>query len=270
MNDKNETLQQLHDVLLDMLVEFDRICKKYDIHYFLDSGSALGAIRHGGFIPWDDDLDIGLVRSEYNRFLKVAAKELDSKYVLQTRETDPYYHKFHAKIRKLNTYYPEKTSNPKAYNGIFIDIFPFDQVPDNKYAYKVNKAFRQYCRSRMRIARFKEFRVNPYKKFLGWVFDHTTDTLFAKLYVWASSLYNKGNNRYLTCYEYTMCQHKLKLFKPEWMYPSVPVKFENHEFLIMNGYHEYLQEMYNDYMQLPPVGKREFHCSEEILFNTAD
>lgn len=269
MNDKNETLQQLHNILLDMLIELDRICKKYDIHYFLDSGSALGAIRHGGFIPWDDDLDIGLVRSEYNRFLKVAAKELDSKYALQTRETDPYYHKLHAKIRKLNTYYPEKTSNPKAYNGIFIDIFPFDQVPDNKYVYKVNKAFRQYCRSRMRIARFKEFRVSPYKKFLGWVFDHTTDTLFANLYVWASSLYNNGSNRYLTCYEYTMCQHKLKLFKPEWMYPSVPVKFENHEFLIMNGYHEYLQEMYNDYMQLPPEGKRGFHCSEEILFNTA-
>ena len=119
-------------VLLDLVEEVDRICRKYDIKYFLIAGSLLGAIRHKGMIPWDDDIDIALFREDYEKLEKVLPLELPSHMFMQTLATDPEYPTAHMKIRDSNTsgIYPWAAEKHLRYNmGIFIDVFALDGVP---------------------------------------------------------------------------------------------------------------------------------------------
>ena len=97
-------------IQLEMLKEVKRICEEHDIKYFLDSGTLLGAIRHKGFIPWDDDLDVAFIREEYNKFLNVASKELDNRFFLQTWNNDNEYALPFSKIRMNNTKFVENNS----------------------------------------------------------------------------------------------------------------------------------------------------------------
>lgn len=124
-------------VELDLFNEFDRVCKKYDIKYCADGGTLLGAVRHHGFIPWDDDLDIAMLRSEFEKLNKIALSEFKAPYFWQTEETDPGSARGHAQLRNSNTTailtgeYKNKRNN-NFNQGIFIDIFPFDTVIDEQ------------------------------------------------------------------------------------------------------------------------------------------
>jgi lipopolysaccharide cholinephosphotransferase len=128
-------LREIQLVQLQILTEFDRICKKNDINYQLFAGTLLGAVRHKGFIPWDDDVDVCMLRSEYDRFLEIAQQELDNEFFLQTTDTDPeYYHQF-ARIRKNGTFFHQhKYERFDIHKGIFIDVFPLDAISDNVLA----------------------------------------------------------------------------------------------------------------------------------------
>lgn len=131
-------MKQVWAVELDLLVEFARICKRFDIPWFIDGGSLLGAVRHHGFVPWDDDIDVCLFREDYERLCDVAVKDFKAPYFLQTYETDPGFAWGHAVLRNSET-----TAIPKRdlingfschrYNqGISIDIFPMDNIPDEE------------------------------------------------------------------------------------------------------------------------------------------
>lgn len=100
----NEILRKVQLAQLDMAKEVKRICNKYNINYFMDSGTLLGAVRHRGFIPWDDDLDFGMLREDYEKFLKIATTELDSKFFLQTWKNDDGFPYGFSKIRKKIRY----------------------------------------------------------------------------------------------------------------------------------------------------------------------
>lgn len=122
---------RLQGVILIIAREIDRICRDNNIKYFMDGGTQLGAVRHNGFIPWDDDFDIGMRRSEFERFVDVCRISLDSKqFYLETVEDEGYGFSF-AKIHLNNTEIVEDFSkNAKAHHGIFVDIFPYDNIPD--------------------------------------------------------------------------------------------------------------------------------------------
>lgn len=132
-----EELELLHAELYDILGETIRVCKKHDIPYFVIGGTAIGALYDRGILPWDDDIDIGMKREDYNRFLKVAPQELSPSYFLSWVGTErtPYYF---AKVKKNNTLFIEGMfKQVPVHPGIFIDIFPFDRIPDNKILRKL-------------------------------------------------------------------------------------------------------------------------------------
>lgn len=128
-NPDGSPLRRQQLVMLEMVTEVDRVCKKYGIPYFLYGGTLLGAVRHNGFIPWDDDLDVGLMRKDYLRLLEVLPAELPTHMVLQTNQTDNNYFYFFAKLRDTRSFLDEGAYDRAfKYRGIFIDLFPFDKL----------------------------------------------------------------------------------------------------------------------------------------------
>lgn len=126
-------LKAIHSLELEALTVIDQICRRHSIKYTLIDGSLLGAIRHNGFIPWDDDVDIAMLRDDLEKFKLICKTELPSKYFYQDMSTDPEYLYLFDKIRINNTLFKE--SYLAEYNinhGVFIDIFPVDNVSDNK------------------------------------------------------------------------------------------------------------------------------------------
>ena len=127
-------IKALWAVQLDLLCEFDRVCKKYHLKYILDFGTLLGAVRHHGFIPWDDDLDVSMLREDYDKLMEIGPKEFSHPYFLQNFQTDLDYDIPVAKLRRSDTTFiePENIKHRSKYNlGIFIDIFVWDNIPSN-------------------------------------------------------------------------------------------------------------------------------------------
>ena len=130
--DERHELTQLQQIELAILKEIDRVCREHEITYFLVGGSMLGAIRHKGFIPWDDDIDIGMCREDYDRFIAVAEKEMNSPYAIHTYENNEQHHYYFA--HAVDTRYQVRRlgSNDRRVEDVWVDIFPVDGFPSNK------------------------------------------------------------------------------------------------------------------------------------------
>ncbi|MBQ6052024.1 MAG: LicD family protein [Clostridia bacterium] len=266
-----DTLRKLQLVELEILQQIDKICKNNGISYFLDSGTALGAVRHGGFIPWDDDVDVGMLREEYDRFIEIARNELDSRYCLQTRENEPDFGKYSAKIRKRGTIFPEKNSENLKERGIFVDIYPFDYTDSDlkKAGRHINKARKMLLL--LRFIQIKEKRASIVKRII-----HAAAKLLIpekkleQRYLKHCKKYAASRSSNITCFSYRMARDRNLIFSLEMMTPSVKIQFEGNEFLIMNNADYYLKIMYNDYMKLPPEEKRISHITGEVVFDCGE
>lgn len=140
-----EELQTLHNELYDILAEIIRVCDKHNIPYVIIAGSAIGAFFEKDILPWDDDVDIAMKRKDYKRFLSIAPQELDKKYFLQWIDTDPRTPFYFAKVRKNNTLFVEQEfSHLPIHHGIFIDVFPFDRVPDQQWLQKSQRVLANF------------------------------------------------------------------------------------------------------------------------------
>ena len=131
---------ELKKIELEMLKEFILICKRHSLKYYLLGGSCLGAVRHKGFIPWDDDIDVGMTLNDYERFLREAPAHLSSDYFLEwfgTEANTPFYF---AKVKRNNTLFVEEIwRHMDIHHGIFVDIFPYDRIPDNPLLEKLHR-----------------------------------------------------------------------------------------------------------------------------------
>lgn len=140
MKYRKEDLAALHEVLYEILGEIVRICTKHDIPYFIQGGSAIGALYNKGIVPWDDDIDVGMTRENYERFLREAPAHLSSDYFLEwfgTEENTPFYF---AKVKRNNTLFVEEMwRHLDIHHGIFVDIFPYDRIPDNAWLEKLHR-----------------------------------------------------------------------------------------------------------------------------------
>ncbi len=142
-------ITQIQRADLGLLQEFDAVCQKLGIGYFVCGGTMLGYMRHGGFIPWDDDIDVGMLRADYNRFLAEAGPLLSDKVFLQTRQSDPTIPYLFSKLRLNNTEYVTKYNALRPFHkGICLDLFPFDAIPDDPVELR---AFRKEVRKKVRL-----------------------------------------------------------------------------------------------------------------------
>lgn len=267
----NTELKKLHEIELEILDEVDRFCNKNNIKYCLCGGTLLGAIRHKGFIPWDDDIDIIMFRDDYDKFIKEYSKIEGGKYFVQAYEVDnDFWHMF-AKVRKRNTLFDEKRFEHLDVNKeISIDIFPIDNVPDTGYntiKYRANmiKIFNSAVMLKLKMKKLNECNF----KILTWFCSLLpVSFLNKKSYGWITKDKNL-DSKY--CVSYCSAYSIRREYVPkERFLPFKEAEFEGKKYPIPNHYKDYLISLYgNDYMKLPPKEKRITHNVVRVSFNVS-
>lgn len=265
-------LKQVQMVMLRVLRIIDSICRKHDIKYWLEGGTLLGAYRHNGFIPWDDDLDIGMLREDYNKFVEIAKIELPEDLFLQDIRTDEGYVNFAApvKIRHKDSLYVESGDIyfEMKHQGIFIDIFPFDMISEDSNTYPKAQKRAVFLQRIMRALRAKKPKKRwliwrqlsifyPHKKIPGLI-DSTISTIY--------------DNQKLDT-ETTLLVYGVESSIPNIglsysdMFPLKTISFEGYEFSAPAKTTEYLTKKYGDYMSLPPEKDRQpMHMQKLRIF----
>lgn len=261
-------LKCLHGKLLEMMSDFDSFCKLHEIDYVLAFGSVLGAVRHKGFIPWDDDLDVEMTRENYDRFLSVFRD--NEKYTLQKDTVD--YPLLYSKIRANGTAFIEDIPYRKKYRnihqGIFIDIFPVDKVAKNKKA-----AFLQSLFSNILISQSLALRGYP-KSHLNckkYIFI-ALSFLLLPLQKYFCRFVKSFNNQMDFDYYCSFYSSSKKVFHKRHTYetPFEKFQFENIYLPVMNDCSEYLTNTYGDYMKLPSESEREYAVHAKYFSTTED
>lgn len=268
----SDELKRLQACELLIAKEIKRICEINNIKYFMIAGSTLGAIRHQGFIPWDDDMDFGMERAEYERFCRVCKKDLHTEFELQTWDTDAEYPFSFGKIRLKGTHIKEKFScSGNAHDGIFVDIFPFDNIPDNpKKQNSQKRAYYFYKRAlwikkgygiNIKEQSFKQsIKYNLFKTICFLIPYNCLKNRFSSI----MQKYNQISTKQLTIDgAYSFERNSIKR---EWIERIIEYPFENDVFPSFQDYDLVLRNMYGDYMTLPNINSRHNHDILEVDF----
>ena len=251
-------------VLKELLLEFNRICEKHNIKYILFSGTAIGAIRHKGFIPWDDDLDVAMLRTEYERFLEVAPKELNSEYYLQA-EFSEHWPLYFSKLRKNNTTCLEKyhPKDKKIHQGIYIDIFPIDNASDNKLLRKV-----QFFSSKVVLAKAFYLRGYDTDSVLKKIFIAMCRFLPLKPFHRITLLKSASESEFVHSFLGGTSDYQKGIYQRKWFDQPIMVVFDGDMFPVSAYYDEMLTTIYGDYMQIPKEEARK--CKKHALLVDAE
>lgn len=262
----NVTLRKLQLTELELMKEVDRICRKNGIKYSLDGGTLLGAVRHKGFIPWDDDADIMMSRKNYEKFYKACKRDLDlEKFFFQEFRTDPEYRWGYAKLRKNGTVFlREGQEHVRCHVGICIDIFVFDEVPDSYISRRLHFISCFLIRKGLYSAVGKKNARELWVKTLYCLLSvFPRDFWVCWLMKIARNEYGKG--RELISHLTYPNRKSIRYGLSARYYDAYTEKeFEGHKFCVIKDYDRYLRELFDDYMQLPPMEKRKIHPVSRI------
>lgn len=250
-----DELRKVQLCQLDLALEVKRICEKHKLKFSLTYGTLLGAVRHGGFIPWDDDLDICMPRNDYERFLHICSYELDSEYILCTYSTNKKYGGFSAQIRIKNTMYCQEICNKaNVHKGIFIDVCALDFCSNNKYVRLIEyNHFKLYKISMLLKQNYevKKFPVLACVLKMGCHFV-SSEFIMKKMIQIAKK---RNNTNYLWGFS---CGYKPYEGIPASCFEHlISMSFEGYDFPIFSEYDKILSQWYGNYMVLPPVECRE-------------
>ncbi len=260
-NPEGSLKRELQNRLLDMLLYLDNVCKKLEISYYLDGGTCLGAVRHGGFIPWDDDLDIVIDVKDYNKLTRYLINHPHPNYILHNRETDSNYYLGWAKLRDKNSvskyvgkdvFYSNQEKIFK-YTGVAIDLFVYSDhvIPwVSKGIHGIHRRInQQYFVGRHKIVAdflyFFCFKIlKPVANLIGFFF----------------------SNRKAIAHDY-LSHNTYYRFQKDKVYPLKPILFEGHSFMIPHDENYFLGVLYGNWKHLPPESARNHHNLEFRLTN---
>ena len=264
-----ETLRKVQQTLLEIAKEIKRVCEENDIRYFLYRGTFLGAVRHQGFIPWDDDMDFAMLREDYDKFCRIAPEKLGEKFVFQNWHTDEKYALPFGKVRKRGTLYVESKCAQLEENGLYIDIYPLDFAPEAEadraaLAKKLLHLFRVKL-MKSRYTPWKEEEKTILIKRLGYTAYQaaslfTTQKKLIDTYEAAFRAAGESGTLYEQSALPTTYYFDRKFYEESAMYP-----FEDTFFPGPKDYDTVLRNLYDDYMTLPPEDKRENRHQIKVL-----
>ena len=258
-------IEEIKQIQLDIVVKIDEFCRKNGIKYFLDGGTGIGAARHKGYIPWDDDIDIAMTRPNYEKFIH-SFNGFDKNLVVYAPELDVNYHATYANVCDNRTILSEGANGHLGQElGIKVDIFPFDGTTANYSRsvrrHKFLKLLTQIM-SRKRRDMSIVWRTDKWKFF--------TCAVVRTLFCWISyPTLQKWVLRIAAKYPYETSTHAYDVVNPVYKLPVhcpretyeqyMDVPFEGHTLMTIKDYDTYLTSLYGDYMQLPPVEQRVGH-----------
>ena len=266
--------EMLHNLELKIALEIKRVCDECGIRYFLYYGSLLGAVRHKGFIPWDDDLDIAMPRKDYERFIRVFADYVDKdKFFLENWYTENGFGLSFSKVKLNGTTFEEHSiKNADTHKGIYVDVFPLDLLPDDA------ALIRKTEKKLLLLGKLYKFRqgylpTNPndkkqhfLSKIIGAVGKLIPGSTLRGMILREETRYNNDSHAACTAV-LSGPYHCRDVFHKELIEDLLPVPFETEIMCIPAGYDKILTSIYGDYMQFPPVEKRVFkHNPEQIDF----
>ena len=267
----SENINELQEVQLEIALEVKHICDKLNLQYFLIGGTLLGAVRHKGFIPWDDDFDLGMPRKDYDKFIQYCSKELNTKYFLHCHETDPEYWYNYAKIRKNGTLFEERSiSKIDTHKGIFVDIFPLDNVisPYSRFL-----ELQSILVSQLRLIIYRKrgldlkYNFNRKQRILFLIMKKLKIASVAKLQLRIMTIYTNRSTAYWVSFG-SNYSHITETMPKDKYLPSGNLEFEGTLFKVPADYDYVLTRLFGDYMVLPPVEQRVGRHALEVRFAT--
>lgn len=262
-----ESLCKLHNTELEILLEVDRICRKNHIHYSLTGGTLLGAVRHGGFIPWDDDADISMMRTEYKKFQQACKNDLNTeKFYFQDIENTKGYRWGYGKVRRKKSVFLRENQEEMPYEqGIFLDVFPRDGIPDGAFAKTIHAFLCFAVRKMMWSAVGRKTADRRIYRFIYQIFYMLTKDHIVEIYNFLIWLSSRKKTKYVRTLTFPLPGH-LNGYKREWYQTYTKVMFEGYEFQVQSSYKDWLAEEFGDYMKMPPEDKRKVHPVTKIQF----
>ena len=264
----DEDLQLIKNAELKIVSEINQICLRNNIKYSMIGGTLIGAVRHHGFIPWDDDIDLMMERNEYDKFLDVAHEELSSEFYIVDYELTPSFGEPFTKIMMKNTIFREHfigSSNVPC--GIFVDIFPIDNAPASKMKKIIHRYLNYSLRKKILIKSNYEFEKTGIKKIVYNAIAKYTSESKSELV----KKYRKNQTKYNGCNatEYvSLCgfyDYKKETLPKQWLSEYIFLEFEGLNLMAFKEYDKILKHYFGDYMKLPPENERVNHHTADKL-----
>ena len=263
---KKVTIDEQKEIEIDIVKWVKKFCKEHNLKFALAYGTCIGAVRHHGIIPWDDDIDILLPYKDYMKFIELMKEEKNCEYaLLSPYYIDDYYY-LYSKLVSKKTKLTEKGMKEISENGVFIDVFPICNLPDDeiereKYCNKLRKMERRYSK----YAHLKKYYVREgdsnFKKIIKSIIYFPAKLTFnykksRKRLLDEMGKYSSSETNYMG-YVASPTGYK-SIMKKESYEPDVMMMFEGEEFPVVHDWDLYLTQLYGDYMELPPIEKRVF------------
>ena len=261
------TLQEIQQRILSILVDIVKVCDKYHINYWLSDGTLLGAVRHEGFIPWDDDIDIAMPYEDYVCFMEVAQKELGDKYFVQNYHTDPEYRNVVVltKIRDNNSIFIEEFDT-NYHQGAFVDIFVMNRYESKNHFYRLKKEYyRVRSAAKMNTYDFESSKKRISKKLLSIVFFWMSRERVIRKGEEADRKHKQHGDMF--SYGFTTPMSVKYSFPVDSIFPLKKMKFEEYQFNVPCCPEIPLKTYYGDFMKLPSEDKRTTHSQFYCLLD---
>lgn len=253
-------LRKVQLIQLEMLIEVDRICKKCNINYNIIAGTLLGAVRHKGYIPWDDDADVAFLRPEYEKFRKACKTELDHKrFYFQDNRNTKGYRWGYGKVRRKGTVFMRENQEHMPYEqGVFIDIFPLDNVP-NGYPSRILHNIHCFCIRKILWAEVGK-RADQSMFMRAWysLLSRIPLEMVYRHYYRFMNRWNRKETKWVRILTFPT-PNRTYGYRKEWYQNSTDYLFEGAKLQGIKDYDTYLSFKFGNYLELPPVEKRKVH-----------